>query len=350
MEKLYSQSLRPLYVLKRLIYSFFTPERSNTWRTICTAASFRFTLDHSDFLSNMPSSLTNYLQWTQSRNLPATIDELPDGAHLLWIGPKRVDQVILYCHGGAYMMSYSGNVMTFCQYLQMELEQRNIHIGIAILAYKLLPENPFPAQLREAKAAVDTLLKAGAKPQNITLAGASAGGNLVLQMLTHMLHPLLSVAPVPIPETRFRGVFLMSPWVSMKEDRDLPQHLLETKHQYDSMSSRYERLACRTLLKDIPDAQIPFVDPLEAPQDRFDGISRLAERVFVMWGEVECLREGQRRLCERYIEPYHPRVEVYEQVSGIHCQPIWDSSWMSNVGEPKIVEWFASVYTTAKEE
>ncbi|KAK0486797.1 Alpha/Beta hydrolase protein [Armillaria luteobubalina] len=299
----------------------------------------------------MPSSLTNYRQWTQSHNLQATVDELPDGAHLLWIGPKRVDQVILYCHGGAYMMSCTGNVMTFCQYLQLELEQHNVHASIAILAYKLLPDNPFPAQLREAQAAISTLLSAGAKPQNITLAGASAGGNLVLQLFTHILHPLPSVPPIPItPSTPFRGVFLMSPWVSMQEDLGLPQHLLDAKHQYDSLSSQYGRLACRTLLKDVPTTHIPFVDSLEAPEDQFDGLSALAERVFVMWGEVECLRAGQRRLCERYMEPYHPRIDVYEQVSGIHCQPIWDSAWMGNVGEPRIVEWFARVYATNKEE
>ncbi|KAK0440487.1 uncharacterized protein EV420DRAFT_1485949 [Desarmillaria tabescens] len=42
-------------------------------------------------------------------------------------------------------------------------------------------------------------------------------------------------------------------------------------------------------------------------------------------------------------------VELYEQVLGIHCQPIWDSSWMENVREPQIVEWFAHVPMTTKE-
>ncbi|KAK0201291.1 hypothetical protein DFS33DRAFT_1277569 [Desarmillaria ectypa] len=111
-EKLYSKAIMPmllLYVLKRLTCSFFTRERNNSWRTIRMAASFRFSIDHSDFSASISSSLNNYLQWRESNNMPATIDELPDGAHLLWIGPKRLDQV--------------------------ELEQRNIHVGIAILAY-----------------------------------------------------------------------------------------------------------------------------------------------------------------------------------------------------------------------
>ncbi|KAK0486777.1 hypothetical protein EDD18DRAFT_1193777, partial [Armillaria luteobubalina] len=252
----------------------------------------------------MPSSLTNYRQWMQSHDLSITVDELPDGAHLLWISAKRVDRANLYAlswYGtllyqmsseqlkintvGPYMMSCAGNVMTFCRYLQVELEERNIYVSIAIsFNLELLPNNPFPAQLPGAQAAISTLLSAGAKPQNITLAGASAGGNLILQLLTHILHPLPTVTPLRFPlSTPFRGVFLMSPWVSMQEDLTLPQHLLDAKQQYDSLSSH---LACRTILNNVPITHIPFVDPLEAPEDQFDGLSRLAGRGFVIWGEV----------------------------------------------------------------
>ncbi|KAK0486767.1 hypothetical protein EDD18DRAFT_664712 [Armillaria luteobubalina] len=97
----------------------------------------RQTLDRSrsDFLSSMPSSLKNYRQWTQPHNLPGTVDELLDRAHILWIGPKHVNPVILYCHGDTCMTTCTGNVMTFYRYFQLELEQCNIHVGIAIPAY-----------------------------------------------------------------------------------------------------------------------------------------------------------------------------------------------------------------------
>ncbi|KAK0482907.1 hypothetical protein EDD18DRAFT_1200757 [Armillaria luteobubalina] len=124
----------------------------------------------------MPSSLTNYRQWMQSHDLSITVDELPDGAHLLWISAKCVDRVNLYVlswYGtllyqmsseqleintvGAYVMSCAGNVLTFCRYLQVELEERNIHVGIAIsFNLELLPNNPFPAQLPGAQAAIST--------------------------------------------------------------------------------------------------------------------------------------------------------------------------------------------------
>ncbi|KAK0432468.1 hypothetical protein EV421DRAFT_2024008 [Armillaria borealis] len=327
-----------LYVLKRLIYSFFTPERSNTWRTICTAASFRFTLDHSDFLSNMPSSLTNYLQWTESRNLPATIDELPDGAHLLWIGPKRVDEVILYCHGGAYMMSCSGNVMTFCRYLQVELEQRNN-------SSQTTPSQPNYAKPKpqwtpSSKPAPNPQTSHSQEPPPVGTSSSKFSPTCLHPSPIRRPHPR-NALPRCIPHVAL-GLHdggPRSPPAPARSQTHIRQHELPLRATCVSNRSS----------KTYQKPQFPFVDPLEAPEDRFDGLSRLAERVFVMWGEVECLREGQRRLCEKYLEPYHPRVELYEQVSGIHCQPIWDSSWMSNVGEPRIVEWFGRLYTTDKE-
>ncbi|KAK0482909.1 hypothetical protein EDD18DRAFT_1200770 [Armillaria luteobubalina] len=151
---------------------------------------------------------------------------------------------------------------------------------------ELLPDNT-SAQLHEAQAAISTLISAG----------TSAGGNLVFQLLTHILHHLPSVSPVS--DVRIHGVFLTFPCVSTQEDLNLPQHL-DAKPQYHSLGSQYGRLACCSLLN-IPPAQIPFVDALEGPEDQFDGFSTLAERVFVMWGKVECPRAGQRQLCERYM-------------------------------------------------
>ncbi|KAK0486773.1 hypothetical protein EDD18DRAFT_1193765 [Armillaria luteobubalina] len=154
---------------------------------------------------------------------------------------------------------------------------------------ELLPDNT-SAQLHEAQAAISTLISTGAQTQNITLAGASAGGNLVFQFLTHILHHLPSVSPVS--DVRIH--------VSTQEDFNLPQHL-DTKPQYHSPGSQYGCLACCSLLNNVLPTQIPFVDALEGPEDQFDGFSTLAEHVFVMWGKVECPRAGQRQLCERYM-------------------------------------------------
>lgn len=40
-----------------------------------------------------------YKQWTKANKLPSTVDELGEDARLLWIGPKRLERVVLFSHG-----------------------------------------------------------------------------------------------------------------------------------------------------------------------------------------------------------------------------------------------------------
>ncbi len=89
------------YILGRLALSFFTTERHKTWRAVCTHALFRFVAGHVAYVKLMllgPTSDT-YTKWTKKIGVSPTIEDLPDGAKLLWIGAKRVDKVLLYVHG-----------------------------------------------------------------------------------------------------------------------------------------------------------------------------------------------------------------------------------------------------------
>ncbi|KAK0243507.1 hypothetical protein EDD85DRAFT_330147 [Armillaria nabsnona] len=57
----------------------------------------------------------------------------------------------------------------------------DVDLGIAVVAYNLLPNAVFPlSQLREAIDGFNHLLAARVLPQNIIIGGDSAGGNLAL--------------------------------------------------------------------------------------------------------------------------------------------------------------------------
>ena len=89
-------------------------------------------------------------------------------------------------------------------------------VTIAILEYTLTTQSPWPAQLRSAIAGINFLLK-DYSPSRIILGGDSAGGHLILSLLSHILHPDESPcadSPVTPPAEPFAGTFLMSPWVT----------------------------------------------------------------------------------------------------------------------------------------
>jgi monoterpene epsilon-lactone hydrolase len=120
-----------------------------------------------------------------------------------WIVPAHVapDRAILYFHGGGFRI---GSVTSHRDLIARIAEAS----GFRVLAinYRLAPEHRFPAPLEDALAAYNYMLDRGLEPQDIAIAGDSAGGNLVLAtMLALRDHGL------PLPKA---GV-LMSPWTDL---------------------------------------------------------------------------------------------------------------------------------------
>lgn len=84
-----------------------------------------------------------------------------------------------------------------------------------VLSYSLAPTKSYPHQLRQGVALISYLIhEAGKKPEDIVLAGDSAGGNLLLAVMSHILHPHpdKSIPRLEI-DSPFKGALLVSPWV-----------------------------------------------------------------------------------------------------------------------------------------
>lgn len=110
-------------------------------------------------------------------------------------------RVILYLHGGAYV---SGNIQYasgFAGILAAETNRRVLSI-----AYRLAPENPFPAAVNDAFAAYEYLLNNGYNAQDISLVGESAGGGLI-----YCLCLLLKQKKMPLPSS----LVGISPWTDL---------------------------------------------------------------------------------------------------------------------------------------
>lgn len=89
--------------------------------------------------------------------------------------------VLLYLHGGAYIMGSPRTHRAMAARLAAES-------GLAAILprYRLAPENPFPAAFEDAVTAYRTLLERGYPPERIALAGDSAGGGLALALLAEI--------------------------------------------------------------------------------------------------------------------------------------------------------------------
>lgn len=122
-----------------------------------------------------------------------------DGVRGEWLTPKHAapDRVLLYIHGGAWVM---GSPRTH-RALAADLARR---AGVRALSldYRLAPEHPYPAALDDCVAAYEWLLASGIEPGRIVVAGDSAGGNLALALLLR-----LRDAGTPLPA----GAVLLSP-------------------------------------------------------------------------------------------------------------------------------------------
>jgi acetyl esterase/lipase len=103
-----------------------------------------------------------------------------DGIPGEWITPPHAEQgkTILYLHGGYYMIGSIRSHRNLAGNIAAAAHRRTL-----IIEYRLAPEHPFPAGLDDALTAYHWLLAHGTNPDQITLAGDSAGGGLVLSLL-----------------------------------------------------------------------------------------------------------------------------------------------------------------------
>ena len=97
-----------------------------------------------------------------------------------WIVPPEAasDRVILYLHGGGYVMGSIATHRATIARIARAAKARALAID-----YRLAPEHKFPAAVEDSVAAYKWLLAQGYKPGKIVIAGDSAGGGLTLATL-----------------------------------------------------------------------------------------------------------------------------------------------------------------------
>ena len=125
-----------------------------------------------------------------------------------WIIPQKADhnKVILYLHGGGYAI---GSKQTH-RSLVGQIAKKAGYCAL-LVEYRLAPEDPHPAALEDAIAAYRWLLETGHDPNDIVIAGDSAGGGLSMATMLQIRDEGL-----PMPACSV----LIAPWVDLTISQD----------------------------------------------------------------------------------------------------------------------------------
>jgi monoterpene epsilon-lactone hydrolase len=147
-----------------------------------------------------------------------------------WVSIRgtRPTKVILYFPGGGFIMGATVQHKAFVARICRAARRKAL-----VIDYRLAPETPFPGGLEDCIAAYHDLLSQGYPPEDITVAGDSAGGGLVLSTLLALRdegtpQPGNAVVLSPLTDLTYSGE---SRRTNKHRDPMLPTHRASEMHQ-----------------------------------------------------------------------------------------------------------------------
>ena len=214
-----------------------------------------------------------------------------------WLTPTSLlarNKIMIYLHGGGYVVGSPATHRSLVARLA-----KSCSIRALSLDYRLAPEYPFPAALEDSLAVYHEITNHGIPPENIILAGDSAGAGLALATLISLRD---NHRPLP------KMALCISPWT----DLALTGESIKTCADIDPYIS-YESLTLNAHYLGKPelnnDPRSPLISPLYAD---FTGLPPLLIHV----GTDEVLLSDSTRLAE---QANNAGVDV--------TLKIWDDMW-----------------------
>ena len=160
--------------------------------------------------------------------------------------PSSGPKAMLFLHGGAYIIGSADSYRAIGGRYAKAL-----NCTVLLPDYRLAPEHPFPAALEDAYAGWQALLAQGFAPEDIVVAGDSAGGGLGTALCLK-LRDRAEALP--------KALFLISPWM----DLDLGGESLDSRAEQERVLNREWINSGREAYANGLDYRMPYLSPLYA--------------------------------------------------------------------------------------
>jgi acetyl esterase/lipase len=300
-----------------------------------------------------PSTIEAYISFCEEVKQKPNRVGLNDTS-ALWIGEKAedADVVVLYLHGkssrsskeatltvvgGGYTQPCQTGYLHYLYRLTKDMEAKENtkkSVSILLLAYTLVPEAHYPAQLNEAATVLSYLLSEKKQdPTSIMVGGDSAGGNLVVSLLSHILHPRPET-PLVVLTAPLRGIFLCSPWVSFSTEHASYSRNAGKDTLVDSMLRRWGSMYLGMSEDGKTNSKAAKTDsynePLQNEYVWWQGMHKVMREVFIWMGTDEIFIDGQREFAKLFRKGWEvgggnpAAIKVYEAPDQAHIGPIMD--------------------------
>lgn len=223
--------------------------------------------------------------------------QIIEGIASEWLIPEgsNPEKLILYVHGGGYVAGscndHRGFVSKFAQ---------NTGFINLVYEYRLAPEHPFPAALDDSVKMYRWLLAERYKPENILIAGESAGGGLCLALLLALKEQQL---PMPV------AAVAISPWTDLSCSSDS----YRTKNKW-SLAPLNSWTVFSAHYRGLELATNPLISPL------FGNLVGLPS-IFINSGAYDELFDDGEKF---YLKAREAGVDVTfrEGIGQVHCYPL----------------------------
>jgi len=240
--------------------------------------------------------------------------ELSDGTKAYLFGNKDAEKFILWFHGGGYNMPPDPGHLVYINELQKSAGSK---VAILMLSYALAPHEIYPYQLRQAVELVRyvcTELKR--KPQNVSIAGDSAGANLAIGILSHVLHPHPEIPALRFePGQKLGAAILLAPWASFRID--YPSATYNARKDFVSAISANRWSSSFVGGKKTDE----YNQPLSAEPDWWKGLEGVVEEILILGGSHELLVDVIREMDARF-EAMHSKVTLVIAEGEWHDRPV----------------------------